>query len=114
MQSDCSIVESKEGQEIILRYERLINILNEKETKLYDEWTLVVPRSVDKGLQRHLLTRDRGSILLMVNFDSDLLAVLKEVNYLKQIKHNNIPIVALQVCRRNISFNLLNIINNKY
>ncbi|KAK0086060.1 hypothetical protein PV325_003945 [Microctonus aethiopoides] len=99
-----SIVESKEGQEIILRYERLINILNEKETKLYDEWTLVVPRSVDKGLQRHLLTRDRGSILLMVNFDSDLLAILKEVNYLKQIKHNDIPIVALQVSEQNETF----------
>lgn len=71
--------------------------MSEKETKLFDEWTLTIPKLVDKGLQRYLLTRDRGSILLMVNFDPDLLAVLKEVNYLKQTSHNDIPEIALQV-----------------
>ncbi|XP_034940720.1 dynein beta chain, ciliary [Chelonus insularis] len=95
-----SIVESKEGQNILARYERFINLLNEKDTVLFEEWAQLVPQAVEKGLRRTLLTRDRGSILLMVNFDSDLLAILEEVKYLKQTAHENIPEVALQVAEK--------------
>lgn len=80
--------------------------MSEKETILFEDWSLAVPRSVEKGLQRTLLTRDRGSILLMVNFDLDLLAVLKEVNYLKQMEHASIPEIALQVFKPLIFRNL--------
>lgn len=91
-------MESKDGQSIIARYERLLSMLSDKETVLFTEWARLVPQSVAKGLDRTLLTRDRGSILLLLNFDPELLAVLKEVNYLKQMSRADIPQEALEVC----------------
>ena len=72
-------------------------MLSDKETVLFSEWAQLVPQSVSKGLDRTLLARDRGSILLMLNFDPELLAVLKEVNYLKQMSREDIPEAALEV-----------------
>jgi len=37
--------------------------------------------------------------MLLLNFDPDLLAVLKEVNYLKQMSRSNIPEEAIEVQR---------------
>lgn len=91
------IVKSKEGENIIARYERFLEMLNEKEKLLFLDWAEAVPQIVEFGLQRTLLTRDRGSILLMVNFDHELLAVLKEVSYLQQVAHDNIPNAASEV-----------------
>lgn len=91
------IVESKEGQAIITRYERFLEMLDEKEKTLFTDWVESVPLIVEFGLQRTLLTRDRGSILLMVNFDNELLAVLKEVSYLQHADHEDIPEVAAEV-----------------
>ncbi|XP_063983406.1 dynein beta chain, ciliary [Diachasmimorpha longicaudata] len=92
-----SIVESKEGESVIARYERFLEMLNEKEKMLFLEWADAVPQIIEFGLQRTLLTRDRGSILLMVNFDHELLAVLKEVSYLQQVAHADIPEIASEV-----------------
>lgn len=116
--SDFSIVESKEGQDIIARYEKLLKILSDKEIELFEEWILLVPSIVEKGLKRTLLTRDRGSILLMVNFDPELLAILKEVSFLKQTAHTNIPRLALEVSEQAETFRkyrtLLNITVTAY
>lgn len=92
----CRIVESIEGKDIILRYERLTKILNGKEDSLFNEWAIIVPRFVDKGLTRSLLTRDTVFVLSL-NFDPDLLAVLKEVTYLIQMCERDIPKIALEV-----------------
>lgn len=72
-------------------------MLKEKESVLFSEWAQLVPQSVSNGLDRTLLARDRGSILLQLNFDLELLAVLKEVNYLKQMSRADIPEDALEV-----------------
>ncbi|XP_043280362.1 dynein beta chain, ciliary isoform X1 [Venturia canescens] len=98
------IVESKEGQSIMARYDRFLNMLKEKETLLFSEWAQLVPASVTSGLDRTLLARDRGSILLQLNFDPELLAVLKEVNYLKQMSHDDIPEDASEVSEKAETF----------
>ncbi|XP_015596133.2 dynein beta chain, ciliary [Cephus cinctus] len=90
------IVESNDGQIIIKRYERLTNILFCHEKNVFAEWTKVVPQFVADGLNRSLLIRDADSVLLL-NFDAELFAVLKEVNYLKQMSHDAVPNEALKV-----------------
>lgn len=85
------------------RYERLIKIFADKEDDLFTEWAQTVPQTVDVGLNRYLLSREIDNILLL-NFDPDLLAVLKEVNYLKQMSRSDIPEEAIKVykCDLNI------------
>lgn len=85
-----------EGKNIMARYERLIKIFADKENDLFIEWAQTVPQTVDVGLNRHLLCRETCGILLL-NFDPDLLAVLKEVNYLKQMSRSDIPQEAIKV-----------------
>lgn len=91
-----SIMHGDEGKNIIARYERLIKIFADKENDLFIEWAQTVPQNVDIGLNRHLLYRESHNILLL-NFDPDLLAVLKEVNYLKQMSRSDIPLEAIKV-----------------
>ncbi|KYN05431.1 Dynein beta chain, ciliary [Cyphomyrmex costatus] len=90
------IVHSDEGNNIMSRYERLIKIFADKENDLFTEWAQTVPQTVDVGLKRHLLCRDTDGNLLL-NFDSDLLSVLKEVSYLKQMSRSDIPQEAIKV-----------------
>lgn len=80
------------------RYERLIKIFADKENDLFTEWAQTVPQTVDVGLKRHLLCRDTDGNLLL-NFDPDLLSVLKEVSYLKQMSRSDIPQEAIKVYR---------------
>lgn len=78
------------------RYERLIKIFADKENDLFTMWAQTVPQTVDVGLKRYLVCRETGGILLL-NFDPDLLAVLKEVSYLKQMSRCDIPQKAIKV-----------------
>ena len=88
---------SEEGRNIEKRYERLIKIFDERETELFTEWAQTVPDAVDIGLNRNILYREKDSTLLL-NFDPELLCVLKEVNYLKQMSRSDIPEEAIKVC----------------
>ncbi|XP_067212065.1 dynein beta chain, ciliary [Linepithema humile] len=92
------IVHNDEGKNIMARYERLVKIFADKEDNLFTEWARIVPQTVDVGLNRHLVCREIDGILLL-NFDPDLLAVLKEVNYLKQMSRSDIPQEAIKVSK---------------
>lgn len=93
------MVNSEEGRYIETRYQRLVNIFSEKEDELFTEWARTVPETVEAGLNRNILARERDSTLLL-NFDQELLAVLKEVNYLKQMSRSDIPDEAIKVLRQ--------------
>lgn len=90
------IVNSEDGGNIEKRYERLMGIFSEKEDELFREWAKTVPSTVDIGLNRNILSRDNDSAVLL-NFDPELLGVLKEVNYLKQMSLSDIPEEAIKV-----------------
>lgn len=95
---NCRIVWSEEGLRIEKRYERLIKIFDDKEAELFDEWAATVPETVDIGLNRNILFREPDSTnTLALNFDPELLGVLKEVNYLKQMSRSDIPEHAIKV-----------------
>lgn len=88
---------SEEGLRVEKRYERLIKIFSDKETELFTEWAATVPETVDIGLNRNILSRESDSTTLILNFDPELLGVLKEVNYLKQMSRSDIPEHAMKV-----------------
>ncbi|XP_058791425.1 dynein beta chain, ciliary [Phymastichus coffea] len=97
------IIDSKEGMNILARYDRLIATLEDKQRTLFFEWAKAVPDKVKEGLNRSLIKRDQVSMLIL-NFDPELHAVLKEVNYLKQMSYENIPKEALDVAEISETF----------
>ena len=51
---------------------------------MYNEWTQAVDEVAKVNLEKPLLVRDPTSSLLSVNFDPQLVALLREVKYLEQ------------------------------
>ncbi|KAI4493969.1 hypothetical protein M0802_009345 [Mischocyttarus mexicanus] len=105
------IVNTEEGITIIERYERLVNIFSTKEENLFVEWVEAVPRTVDTGLNCNLMIKDKRYIL-QLNFDPDLLAILKEVKYLKRMSHSDIPQEALEVSEKAETFRKFHMLLN--
>ncbi|XP_012283270.1 dynein beta chain, ciliary [Orussus abietinus] len=93
------IVTSAEGENTIKRYERLTNILNSREEGFFSDWAQSVPKIVEDGLCRNLLTRDKRKVSSL-NFDPGLFAVLKEVSYLMQLSRTDIPQQVIEVSDR--------------
>lgn len=74
---------------------------------MFDEWAATVPETVDIGLNRNILFREPDSTnTLALNFDPELLGVLKEVNYLKQMSRSDIPEHAIKVSLFSYSFRI--------
>lgn len=55
-----------------------------------------MPETVERGLNCNLLIRNSKS-RLMLNFDVDLLALIKEVQYLRRSPDISVPEEAIQV-----------------
>ena len=51
---------------------------------MYKEWTQGVDDIAKVNLEKPLLIRDQNSSLITVNFDPNLVALLREVKYLEQ------------------------------
>jgi dynein heavy chain len=81
---------------ILVRFDKLTNALNDKQKILFLKWIETVPNIVKIGLNRSILKRDQFFILVL-NFDPELFAVLKEVSYLRKMSYENIPAEALEV-----------------
>ena len=54
------------------------------ENDVYNEWTQGVDEVATANLEKPLLLRDTKSSLISVNFDPNLVALLREVKYLEQ------------------------------
>ena len=81
---------------ILESYNKLKDSMNEKIEQLFNEWANGVSDLIEAGLDRPLLTRDQVS-MLAVNFDPELYAIIKEVQYLKKIGRTDVPKKALEV-----------------
>ena len=81
-------------------------ILCSFEDKTYTEWTEGVDVIAKTNLERPLLVRDSNTELLSVNFNPQLVALLREVKYLEMQKEANrvIPEKAAAVFEQNETY----------
>ncbi|KAJ8682462.1 hypothetical protein QAD02_018254 [Eretmocerus hayati] len=91
------VVESKQGKQVLQRYHQLLQRIDESQELLLAQWAAGVPELVRSGLARPVLARDQINALVL-NFDPELLGVLKLVGYLRQMGFDNVaPAEALRV-----------------
>ncbi|XP_071447818.1 dynein beta chain, ciliary [Hetaerina americana] len=100
---DHPIVESPEAIKVLKRQERVLGQLEELEKRLFADWAKSVPGSVEKHLQLCLLARTPNRDLVL-NFHPELVAVLREVHYLKSMEIENIPEAALALYDQSETF----------
>lgn len=62
----------------------IIHLHGRFENEVYNEWTQAVDEVAKVNLEKPLLVQDPTSSLLSVNFDPQLVALLREVKYLEQ------------------------------
>lgn len=81
---DQDFVETEETIHIFEKYEEMKGLIEKEQNKAIEAWCAAVPALVAKCLAKtHLIRGDRG--LLELNLDSDMIAILREVKYLRQL-----------------------------
>ncbi|XP_044152524.1 dynein axonemal heavy chain 9 [Bufo gargarizans] len=84
-------MESEDGSRMKQKYEEMMALLDQYIEKLYEEWCQTVSEKSQYNLMRPLISRDDGSRLINVNFDPQLVSVLRDVKYLQTLHMETIP-----------------------
>ncbi|XP_053153093.1 dynein axonemal heavy chain 9 isoform X3 [Hemicordylus capensis] len=100
-------MDSTEGKRMMQKYEDLMQLLEEYQEKLYKEWFQTVSEKSQYNLTRPLIRRDPESNLIAVNFDPQLVSVLRELSYLGAGQIGKIPETAAEIYSFKESFRQL-------
>nr|XP_035961168.1 dynein heavy chain 9, axonemal [Halichoerus grypus] len=84
-------MDSAEGKRMTQKYEDTLSLLEKYETRLYEDWCQTVSEKSQYNLSRPLLKRDSDTKQIAVNFNPQLLSVLKEMSYLEPRQMQRIP-----------------------
>ncbi|NWT20166.1 DYH9 protein, partial [Vireo altiloquus] len=90
-------LDSARGRRVLQKYEEMIQLLDRYQEKLYLEWSQTVSEKSQYNLAQPLLRRDPQTKLIMVNFDPQLVSVLREVSYLQGSGAGDIPPAAAEI-----------------
>ncbi|XP_003791133.1 dynein heavy chain 9, axonemal [Otolemur garnettii] len=90
-------MESAEGKRVIQKYEDMLLLLEKYETRLYEDWCQTVSEKSQYNLSQPLLKRDPETRQITVNFNPQLVSVLKEMSYLEPSAVKHIPETAAAV-----------------
>uniref|UniRef100_H2YYB5 AAA+ ATPase domain-containing protein n=1 Tax=Ciona savignyi TaxID=51511 RepID=H2YYB5_CIOSA len=87
----------EEGQRMEMKYQQMMQLLKGFEEQVYQEWTKSVDERSQYNLTQPLLTRDPDTKLISVNFNPQLVSVLREVKYLDKGDSDEIPSEAARI-----------------
>uniref|UniRef100_H0Z5T6 Dynein axonemal heavy chain 17 n=1 Tax=Taeniopygia guttata TaxID=59729 RepID=H0Z5T6_TAEGU len=85
------------GRRVVQKYEEMIQLLDRYQEKLYLDWSQTVSEKSQYNLAQPLLRRDPETKLITVNFDPQLVSVLREVSYLRGSGPGAIPPAAAEL-----------------
>uniref|UniRef100_A0A803SSP5 Dynein axonemal heavy chain 17 n=1 Tax=Anolis carolinensis TaxID=28377 RepID=A0A803SSP5_ANOCA len=100
-------LDSAEGKRMVKKYEELMQLLEKYQEKLYKEWLQTVSEKSQYSLTQSLIRRDPESRQIAVNFNPQLVSVLREVKYLGTDEFGNIPEMAAAIYSSKESFRQL-------
>uniref|UniRef100_F7AU91 AAA+ ATPase domain-containing protein n=1 Tax=Ciona intestinalis TaxID=7719 RepID=F7AU91_CIOIN len=90
-------VSGEDGQRMEMKYQQMMQLLKGFEEQVYQEWTKSVDERSQYNLSQPLLTRDPETKLISVNFNPQLVSVLREVKYLDKGDSDEIPAEAARI-----------------
>ncbi|NXB13890.1 DYH9 protein, partial [Rhagologus leucostigma] len=100
-------LDSAQGRRVVRKYEEMIRLLDRYQEKLYLDWSQTVSEKSRYNLTQPLIRRDPQTKLITVNFDPQLVSVLREVSYLWGSGAGAIPPAAAEICSCKESFRQL-------
>uniref|UniRef100_UPI00398EA260 dynein axonemal heavy chain 11-like isoform X1 n=2 Tax=Pristiophorus japonicus TaxID=55135 RepID=UPI00398EA260 len=90
-------LEGPEAGTVYQKYMEMLTLLDEYEEQIYLSWTSGVHKICQFNLHQSLIKRNLETGFLSVNFDHQLVAVLREVKYLQILNHSDIPDTAAAI-----------------
>ncbi|KAF5902959.1 dynein heavy chain 9, axonemal, partial [Clarias magur] len=90
-------MESADGEKVMQKYEEMMMLFKRYSSKLYNRWTESVGEKSQYNLNQPLISRDPVSKLISVNFNPQLVSVLREVKYLEARQDEDIPELAANI-----------------
>ncbi|KAF2978603.1 hypothetical protein EK904_004180 [Melospiza melodia maxima] len=90
-------LDSARGRLVMQKYEEMIQLLDRYQEKLYLDWSQTVSEKSQYNLAQPLIRREAQTKLIRVNFDPQLVAVLREVTYLRRSGAGAIPPAAAEL-----------------
>uniref|UniRef100_A0A3B3RIQ7 Dynein axonemal heavy chain 17 n=1 Tax=Paramormyrops kingsleyae TaxID=1676925 RepID=A0A3B3RIQ7_9TELE len=90
-------IESAEGNITVQKYEEMVRLLNGYSCTLYDVWAEAVGEKSQYNLTQPIISRDPKTRLITVNFNPQLVSVLREVKYLESRQAEAIPEAAAAI-----------------
>lgn len=97
-------MESPEAKDVFDHYEKMLELLGGFEREVYEEWVAGVDEACSFNLAQPLINRSEETKLISVNFDPQLVAVLREVKYLEIRGSEEIPESAAAIYSKNDTF----------
>uniref|UniRef100_A0A6I8NYC7 Dynein axonemal heavy chain 11 n=1 Tax=Ornithorhynchus anatinus TaxID=9258 RepID=A0A6I8NYC7_ORNAN len=98
------ILEGPDAVLVFQKYSEMLTLLDQHTNQVFGEWKREVDEICAFNLHQPLIKRDAVNGLLRVNFDPQLVAVLREVKYLLMLKQPDIPNSALSIFERRNTF----------
>lgn len=95
------IAKSEEAEKLYERYEALMKSLGLFEEKMFAEWSAKVPEQIESNLKKSLIARSAVSNSLLLNFNPQLFAILREVHYLTLMSKSDIPAEGIAFAQKN-------------
>ncbi|NXA80882.1 DYH9 protein, partial [Thryothorus ludovicianus] len=100
-------LDSARGRRMMQKYEEMMQLLDRYQEKLYLDWSQTVSEKSQYNLAQPLIRRDAQTKLITVNFDPQLVSVLREVSYLRGSGAGAIPPAAAEIYSCKESFQQL-------
>ncbi|XP_029444925.1 dynein heavy chain 11, axonemal [Rhinatrema bivittatum] len=97
-------LEGTEAAVVYQKYMEMLTLLDQYEDEVYEGWVTQVDEVCQFNLDQSLIKRNLQDGLLSVNFDSKLVAVLREVKYLQMLNQSNIPEAAMHIFEKRDTF----------
>lgn len=95
------IKDSIEVMRVRKKYEELLSLLDQFVVGPFKEWCEHVGKLSNNNLEKNLLKRDPNTKKINTNFDPQLVAVIREVKYMENLKEHNIPEEAKKIFVQN-------------
>ncbi|CAI2736889.1 unnamed protein product, partial [Dicrocoelium dendriticum] len=100
-QLDLPLFQMKNGEIVWKKYQQMLKLLQDYQSHLFEEWTSGVDATCTVNLSHPLLVRAPQSNMLRINFDPELVAVLREAKYFRILGEENLPNAAVELFAQN-------------
>uniref|UniRef100_A0A8C0IKH9 Dynein axonemal heavy chain 11 n=1 Tax=Chelonoidis abingdonii TaxID=106734 RepID=A0A8C0IKH9_CHEAB len=107
--SNFLILQDPETALVYQKYTEMLTLIDQFEEQIYCKWKSQVDEVCQFNLDQPLIKRNPENGLLSVNFDSKLVALLREVTYLLKLNRSDIPDSALAIYEKRKIFYIGNL-----